>query len=123
MTESDDERQECDDFVQWAQDKTPTEYTPRLEALLAENSHARRVFEDSRYGDGIQKGRDDRPILTNHTGYQKPGSENWEHDDTGNEMNYSGAADDMLNAKAENEGWEPGYDYDRPPDEDTDISI
>ena len=51
------------------------------------------------------------PILSNHTGYLSPGSENWEHDNTGSAQNYSGCYDDMMNAIAEHEGWQEGYDY------------
>lgn len=57
-------------------------------------------------------GKDRPPIVANHTGYGYKGSENFEHDDTGSIMNYSGVEDEMNNAKAEHEGWEPGYDYD-----------
>lgn len=53
----------------------------------------------------------DVKIITNHTGYQHANSSSWEHDDTGDVSNYSDCADDLLNAEAEHEGWEEGYDY------------
>jgi len=53
----------------------------------------------------------DVKIITNHTGYTHSNSSSWEHDDTGDQNNYSGFADDMINAEAEHEGWEEGYDY------------
>ncbi len=56
--------------------------------------------------------QDRAPILSNHTGYGYKGSENFEHDDTGCTMNYSGVYDDVSNAVADHEGWEEGYDYD-----------
>lgn len=56
-------------------------------------------------------GKDREPILSNHTGYGYKGSENFEHDDTGSQMNYSGVEDDVNNAIADHEGWEEGYDY------------
>lgn len=52
-----------------------------------------------------------KPILSNHTGCSSKGSEGWEHDDTGNEQNYSGCYDDMMDPIAEHEGWQEGYDY------------
>jgi hypothetical protein len=56
-------------------------------------------------------GKDREPILSNHTVYGYKGSENFEHDDTGSIMNYSGVEDDVNNAIADHEGWEEGYDY------------
>jgi hypothetical protein len=56
-------------------------------------------------------GKDREPIVSNHTGYGYKGSENFEHDDTGSMMNYSGVEDDVNNAIADHEGWEKGYDY------------
>ena len=54
----------------------------------------------------------DNPLVVgNRSGYGYAGSENFEHDDTGDEMNYSGAEDEMFSAAAENDGWEEGYDY------------
>ncbi len=53
----------------------------------------------------------DTAVVINHTGYPHANSESWEHDDTGDIGNLSGCADDMLNAEAEHEGWESGYDY------------
>jgi len=51
------------------------------------------------------------PIVSNHTGYPHEGSENFEHDDTGDKMNYSGVEDEFNNAQAEHEGWQEGYDH------------
>lgn len=48
-------------------------------------------------------------VTSNHTGYR--GGENYEHDDTGALMNYSGVEDEMFSAEASHEGWKPGYDY------------
>ncbi len=41
---------------------------------------------------------DHQSLISNHTGYSYQGSENFEHDDTGAQMNYSGVYDDVLNA-------------------------
>ena len=49
--------------------------------------------------------------VSNHTGYSHQGSENFEHDDTGSMMNYSGVYDDVINALIDHEGWIEGYDY------------
>lgn len=57
-------------------------------------------------------GKDGVPIVSNHTGYNYEGSENFEHDNTASQMNYSGVEDDVNNAIADHEGWEKGYDYD-----------
>ena len=51
------------------------------------------------------------PIVSNHTGYSHEGSENFEHDDTGAMMNYSGVEDVFNDAQAEHEGWQEGYDH------------
>lgn len=53
----------------------------------------------------------DTAVSANYTGYAHEGSHSWEHDNTGNVDNYSGCEDDVLNAEAEHEGWEDGYDY------------
>jgi len=37
--------------------------------------------------------------------------EGWEHHDTGNQQNYSGCYDDIMDPIAEHEGWQEGYDY------------
>lgn len=58
-----------------------------------------------------QNARERAPILSNHTGYKSLGSAGWEHDDTGNVQNYSGCYDDVMNAIADHEGWQEGYDY------------
>ncbi len=53
-----------------------------------------------------------KPLLSNHSGYSgRPGSENWEHDDTGSLHNWSGCYDMVLDPIAEHEGWQEGYDY------------
>jgi hypothetical protein len=49
--------------------------------------------------------------MFNSTGYDYPGGENFEHDDTGSQMNFSGCYDLMLNPISVNEGWQEGYDY------------
>jgi hypothetical protein len=52
---------------------------------------------------------DEACIVGNHTGYK--GGENYEHDDNGSLMNFSGVEDDMLSAEANHNGWDDGYDY------------
>lgn len=59
----------------------------------------------------IPGGKEKKPIVANHTGYPHEGSENFEHDDTGSMMNYSGVEDEFNNAQSEHEGWQEGYDY------------
>ena len=54
---------------------------------------------------------DEIRIISNHSGYDYKGSENFEHDDNGNIMNYSGVYDDVMSAFAESEGWVESYDY------------
>lgn len=55
---------------------------------------------------------EDRPkVVLNRTGYTQPGSENYEHDDTGDVQNFSGVEDEMLSAEAEHSDWQEGYDY------------
>ena len=55
--------------------------------------------------------KDKKPYISNHTGYGYKGSENFEHDDTGGAMNYSGVEDDVFNAFIEHEDWDEGYDF------------
>lgn len=50
-------------------------------------------------------------IVSNHTGYGYAGSENFEHDNSGDSMNFSGVEDDINDAVSEHEGWQAGYDY------------
>lgn len=50
-------------------------------------------------------------VTSNHSGYCYSGSENFEHDDTGSIMNYSGVEDMIFSSLAENENWQEGYDY------------
>lgn len=52
-----------------------------------------------------------KPIISNHTGYNYEGSENYEHDNTGDLMSLSEMEDEFNNAQSEHEGWEEGYDY------------
>lgn len=54
---------------------------------------------------------DSLKVVGNHTGYNTPGSENYEHDDTGSQMNYSAMEDEMFSADAEHDGWQEGYDF------------
>jgi hypothetical protein len=51
------------------------------------------------------------PVVSNHTGYGHEGSENFEHDESGASMNYSGVEDDLNDAESEHEGWQKDYDY------------
>ena len=51
-------------------------------------------------------GKDRPPVVSNHSGYSYKGSENFEHDDNGSIMNYSGVEDMMNDATADHEGWE-----------------
>lgn len=50
-------------------------------------------------------------IVGNASGYSYKGSENFEHDDTGCEHNFSGMEDEINSANAEHEDWQEGYDY------------
>lgn len=59
---------------------------------------------------GIGRPSDKEDYVANHTGYGK-GGENFEHDDTGSRMNYSGVHDETYNAIKEHEDWKEGYDY------------
>lgn len=54
---------------------------------------------------------DEKAVISNYSGYGYNGSENFEHDDTGDIHNYSGVEDDTFSALAEHEDWEEGYDY------------
>lgn len=116
-----DERQECDEFVNWAQGRTKSEINSRIAELVKTNSFAAEMFHvvrgtaggapSSAYGVGGQDRREVSPVMEDHTGYNRGHSANWEHDNTGSQMNYSGMSDIMLGAMAENNGWEAGYDY------------
>lgn len=55
--------------------------------------------------------RDRKPFLANHSGYPYEGSENFEHDDTGSIHNFSGCLDEIVNAEADHNGLDAGYDY------------
>ena len=104
-----EERQECAEFEKWAQDRQKAEIDARIEELLKTNRYALAMFNQPIYGDGEDEGRS--KVVLDHTGYNRSGSSNWEHDDTGGKMNYSGMADIALSAQAEEKGWEAGYDY------------
>ncbi len=62
-------------------------------------------------GESRHAHEDSRLVVSNHSGYEYAGAENYEHDDTGSLHNYSGAADEMFSAIAENDGWQEGYDF------------
>jgi hypothetical protein len=64
----------------------------------------------AKYGDEIMTRYPRSPYVADHTGYGK-GGENFEHDDTGSLMNYSGVHDDVYNSIADHEDWKEGYDY------------
>lgn len=104
-----EERQEYDEVEKWAQDRPQAEIDARIEELRKTNSYAREMLNQPVYGDGEDEGRS--LVVLDHTGYNRSGSSNWEHDDTGAQMNYSGMADIALSAQAEEKGWEAGYDY------------
>jgi hypothetical protein len=53
----------------------------------------------------------DYKIISNRSGYNYSGSENYEHDDTGSIHNYSGVEDDVYSSISEHEDWQEGYDY------------
>ncbi|GHB02492.1 hypothetical protein ACFFLG_19150 [Shewanella indica] len=59
----------------------------------------------------MMNNNDDFKVVSNHSGYDYAGSENFEHDDTGSIHCYSGVEDDVLSAFAEHEGWCEGYDF------------
>ena len=54
---------------------------------------------------------DSRLVVSNMSGYSHKGSENFEHDNTGSVMNYSGVEDEVHSAEAVHQDWEAGYDY------------
>lgn len=56
-------------------------------------------------------GKQKKPYISNHTIYGYAGSENFEHDDNSNLMNYSGCEDEIFNAISEHQDWQEGYDY------------
>ena len=59
----------------------------------------------------VSQEKDKKPVISNHTGYGYGGSENFEHDDTGSIMNYSGVEDEVNQALSDHEGWQEDYDY------------
>jgi len=54
---------------------------------------------------------DKNQFLSNHSSYDYKGSENFEHDDNGSLMNYSGCYDQVMQAYVINEDWQEGYDF------------
>ena len=66
--------------------------------------------ESVRLNQIVAAARIPKSYVADHTGYGK-GGENFEHDDTGSLMNYSGVHDDVFNAFGEHNDWEDGYDY------------
>ena len=56
-------------------------------------------------------GMDRKNVISNFTQYDYEGSENFEHDNTGSWMNYSGVYDEVMSSFAEHEDWISGYDY------------
>ena len=109
-------KDEWAEFLLWA--KTPPlpslpEVHKRRIALVADGWGTEQEFrgpESPFYDNGPDESG--QAYTSNHTGYDKPGSHNWEHDDTGSAMNYSGVVDEFVNAQIENEGLEKGFDYD-----------
>ncbi len=79
----------------------------RLAILELESTAA---VEASRILGNGNPAKDKEPIISNHTGYKK-GGENFEHDDTGSLMNFSGVEDEMNNALKEHQDWQKDYDY------------
>jgi hypothetical protein len=108
MNETEEQR-EYEEVEKWAQDRPTIEIAARIEELLRTNSYARERLNQPVYGDGEAEGRSS--VVLDHSGYNRSGSSNWEHDDTGAKMNYSGMADIALIAQADEKGWEAGYDY------------
>lgn len=111
-----EELEEFEFVKRWAKGRPDAEVLVRLDEMCEHNSYAREQLFGTSYGDGVQQGRGDQPVLTNSTGYGYVGSENFEHDNTGDAMSRSGMEDILLNARAESEGWEAGYDFDGEPD-------
>jgi len=114
------EQKELVDFQKWAQARTRQEVNTRIREMVKTNELAAEMLAVVNNGPSDDEGEDDvsnqqtRPdivIMTNHTGYTHIGSQNWEHDDTGAASNYSGVMDITLNAQADHEGWQAGYDY------------
>lgn len=71
---------------------------------------SKEIDELMRSNVGLGGGTDKGKFVSDHTGYGK-GGENFEHDDTGSLMNYSGCVDDVGEALKEHEDWQEGYDY------------
>lgn len=103
-----EERQEYDAVEKWAQNRSKTEVHARLDELVRTNAYAREKLSQKVYGDA-QECEDDSVVL-DHTGYNRAGSANWEHDDTGSQMNRSGMVDIALQAQIDHNGLELGYD-------------
>ncbi len=75
----------------------PKETNKEIDELLRSNT-------------GVGTDKESKEFVADHTGYGE-GGENFEHDDTGSIMNFSGVVDDVVNAEKEHEGWQDGYDY------------
>lgn len=70
-------------------------------------NHQSPIFPEQQ--EGLTGGEERAPVVANHS--KHPDGHNYEHDDNGSLMNYSGVEDEMNNAQADHEGWEEGYDY------------
>ena len=77
-------------------------------AIVELESYA--AIETSRLTRSGITSKDKKPFISNHTGYGE-GGENYEHDDSGSLMNFSGVVDDVNNALKEHEDWQEDYDY------------
>lgn len=69
------------------------------------------VGEAMRDNESLAGNDRERFVVANHTRYHHEGGENYEHDDTGSLMNYSGVQDTIFSAEALHQDWEPGFDY------------
>lgn len=68
-------------------------------------------FYDTVRDSHSEEPREEGRVVSNHSGYSYQGSENFEHDDTGSLMNYSGVEDEVFSSFAVHEDWQEGYDY------------
>ena len=109
------EMSELQEFVNWANSKgvSYTEIELRKLELLKTNFLARKFNDEANchyHFDNKTEEQIDN-YTSNHSGYFRSGSENWEHDNTGNQSNYSGVVDILTNATIEHDGLENNYDY------------
>jgi hypothetical protein len=104
-----EERQEYDAVEEWAQNRPKAEVHARLDELMRTNAYARKKLSQRVYGDTEECEHDS--VVLDHTGYNRTGSSNWEHDYTGPQMNRSGMVDIALQSQIDHNGLEPGYDY------------